>query len=88
MSAVNIDGLQIKRGRCPVRKEALDMSYQQQISLSTQGHGDMHDITEQVAAVVSSSGVRTGIVNVFNTGSTAAVGTIVGQTQDCGRDQS
>ena len=52
------------------------MSYQQQISLSTKGHGDMKDITEQVAGVVNSSGVKTGIVNVFNIGSTAAVGTI------------
>jgi secondary thiamine-phosphate synthase enzyme len=52
------------------------MSYQQQISLSTIGHGDMKDLTEQVAAVVNSSGVKTGIANVFNIGSTAAVGTI------------
>lgn len=55
---------------------SLDMSYQQQIPLGTKGHGDMQDITGQVAAVVNSSGVKTGIVNVFNIGSTAAVGTI------------
>ncbi len=36
----------------------------------------MQDITGQVAAAVNSSGVKTGIVNVFNVGSTAAVGTI------------
>lgn len=36
----------------------------------------MHDLTAQVAAVVDSSGVRTGTVNVFNIGSTAALGTI------------
>jgi secondary thiamine-phosphate synthase enzyme len=36
----------------------------------------MQDITEQVAAVVNSSRVKTGMVNVFSTGSTAAVGTI------------
>lgn len=52
------------------------MSYQQQISLNTKGHGDMQDLTERVAMVVSSSGVKTGTVNVFNIGSTAAVGTI------------
>jgi thiamine phosphate synthase YjbQ (UPF0047 family) len=52
------------------------MSFQNQISLNTKGHGDMTDITEQVAAVVNSSGVKTGIANVFNIGSTAAVGTI------------
>jgi len=52
------------------------MSYQQQISVSTKGHGDMHDLTEQVAAVVNSSGIQTGTVHVFNVGSTAALGTI------------
>lgn len=52
------------------------MSFQNQISLNTKGHGDMKDITEEVAAVVNSSGIKTGIVNVFNIGSTAAVGTI------------
>ncbi len=52
------------------------MSFQQKISLTTKGHGHMHDITGEVAKVVISSGVKTGIVNVFNVGSTAAVGTI------------
>jgi len=52
------------------------MRFQNQISLNTKGHGDMKDITEQVAAVVNSSGIKTGIANVFNIGSTAAVGTI------------
>ena len=36
----------------------------------------MHDLTGQVASVVTSSGIRTGTVNIFNVGSTAAVGTI------------
>ena len=52
------------------------MSYQKPISITTKGHGDMHDLTEQVAAIVTSSGIRTGMVSVFNVGSTAAVGTI------------
>jgi secondary thiamine-phosphate synthase enzyme len=52
------------------------MSFQNQISLNAKGHGDMKDITEQVAASVKSSGIKTGIANVFNIGSTAAVGTI------------
>jgi secondary thiamine-phosphate synthase enzyme len=52
------------------------MTYQQQISIRSTGHGDMHDITEQVSAIVAASGVRAGTVNVFNIGSTAAVGTI------------
>jgi secondary thiamine-phosphate synthase enzyme len=52
------------------------MSYQQRISLNTKGHGHMQDITEQVAKTVNASGLKTGIVNVFNIGSTATVGTI------------
>jgi secondary thiamine-phosphate synthase enzyme len=52
------------------------MTYQQQISITTKGHGDMHDITEQIARVVSSSAIHTGTVSVFNIGSTAALGTI------------
>ena len=50
--------------------------HQDQISISTKGSGDMHDLTDQVAAIVSSCSVRTGTVNVFNIGSTAAIGTI------------
>jgi secondary thiamine-phosphate synthase enzyme len=52
------------------------MVAQEQLIVSTHGHGDMHDLTDQVAAVVTRSKVRTGIVHVFNVGSTAAVGTI------------
>ena len=52
------------------------MVFQEQLTLSTRGHGDMHDLTEQVAGVVSRSKVRTGIAHVFTVGSTAAVGTI------------
>jgi secondary thiamine-phosphate synthase enzyme len=50
--------------------------HQQQISLSTKGHGDMHDLTGQIATAVASSGIRTGTVHIFNVGSTAALGTI------------
>jgi secondary thiamine-phosphate synthase enzyme len=52
------------------------MVFQEQLTVSTHGHGDMHDLTEQVAAIVARSQVRAGIVHVFNTGSTAAVGAI------------
>src|SRR5260370_30687786 len=54
----------------------LHMAYQKDLTLQTNGHGDLHDLTDQVSAVVQQSGVRTGIVHVFNVGSTAAVGTI------------
>lgn len=54
----------------------LSASFQQQIFVTTKGHGDMHDITDQVASAVNESGVNIGIVNVFNVGSTASIGTI------------
>ncbi len=52
------------------------MVYQQQFTIQTAGHGQMQDITPQVAEVVRQSGVRTGVASVFVIGSTAAVGTI------------
>jgi len=36
----------------------------------------MHDLTDGVARIVSESGVRTGIVQIFNVGSTGAIGAI------------
>jgi len=36
----------------------------------------MHDLTAHVASVVTSSRIRTGTANIFNVGSTAAIGTI------------
>ena len=53
-----------------------ETSFQRQFSIKTRGHGDMHDLTDQVARAVDESGVKTGIVNVFNVGSTASIGTI------------
>ena len=52
------------------------MTYQQQISIHSTGHGHMHDLTDQVSKLVAESGIRTGTVNVFNIGSTAAIGTV------------
>ena len=52
------------------------MVYQQEFQLETAGHRQMQDITERVASVVAESGVQTGLVQVFNVGSTAAVGAI------------
>ena len=52
------------------------MVHQQQIEIDTAGHGDMHDITDDVAAIVAASGVETGTVHVFNVGSTGAVGCV------------
>lgn len=44
--------------------------------MQTSGHGHMHDLTAEVAAVVERAGVRVGTASVFALGSTAAVGTI------------
>src|SRR5437016_3402576 len=52
------------------------MVFQEQLTISTTGHADMHDLTDQVAAVVALSQIQTGLVQVFNVGSTAAVGII------------
>jgi len=50
--------------------------YREEIRIETTGHRDMHDITGQVESVAVRSGIREGLVHVFNIGSTAAVGTI------------
>jgi secondary thiamine-phosphate synthase enzyme len=63
-------------GAKPGKQREEMVSYQDQLSVTTKGHGHMQDLTAQLARIVSSSGVRTGTVNVFNVGSTAAVGTI------------
>jgi secondary thiamine-phosphate synthase enzyme len=52
------------------------MVIQEQLTLSTRGHGDMHDLTDRVAAIVARSKIAVGIAHIFNLGSTAAVGTI------------
>lgn len=52
------------------------MVHQQRFTLSTRGHRHMHDITAEVAGIVAASGIRTGTAQVFNIGSTGAVGMI------------
>jgi secondary thiamine-phosphate synthase enzyme len=52
------------------------MVTQKVLIVQTRGHRDMHDLTADVARIVKESGIRTGLVHVFNIGSTAAVGAI------------
>lgn len=47
-----------------------------EISVDSQGHSDMVDITGSVAEAVERSGVSEGVVNVFVPGSTASVSTV------------
>ena len=50
--------------------------YQSSFPLSTRGHCDVLDITQQVARVVAESGIQAGIVNVSGRGSTLGITTI------------
>ena len=52
------------------------MVYQREIQLQTSGHRQMQDLTAEVARIVTESGLRTGLVHIFNVGSTGAIGTI------------
>ncbi|RME89669.1 MAG: YjbQ family protein [Verrucomicrobia bacterium] len=52
------------------------MVVQRDITFATRRHGEMRDLTDEVATIVAESGVRTGVAHVFNVGSTACVGTI------------
>ena len=52
------------------------MIHQEQFSIETKGHRHMVAISDQVAAIVGQSKIKTGIAHVFCVGSTAAVGTI------------
>ena len=52
------------------------MIYQREVQLQTTGHRQMHDLTKEVVRIVGDSGIRSGTVNIFNVGSTGAIGTI------------
>ncbi|RME08357.1 MAG: YjbQ family protein, partial [Anaerolineae bacterium] len=46
------------------------------LTLQTQGHADIQDITPAVAQQVAASGLRDGVVTVFSPSSTSALTTI------------
>ena len=52
------------------------MIYQREIQIQTTGHREMHDLTDEVAQVVSASRIQVGSAHIFNVGSTGAIGTI------------
>ena len=52
------------------------MIFQREIQFQTSGHRQMHDLTDQIAKIVTASSVRSGLVHIFHVGSTGAVGTI------------
>ena len=47
-----------------------------QIKISSKSENDIIDITEQVADVISESGISNGTITVFDSGSTGAITTI------------
>jgi len=52
------------------------MVHQEEFTLTTHRHGEMHNITGAVAEIVARAGIGIGLVNVFHVGSTGAVGAI------------
>jgi secondary thiamine-phosphate synthase enzyme len=51
-------------------------TYTEEISLKTQGEPEIIDITSEVEKHVKSSGIKSGLVTIFVTGSTGAVTTL------------
>jgi secondary thiamine-phosphate synthase enzyme len=49
---------------------------QKSFRVSTRGHCDVLDVTEQVARIVAESGVQHGIVNIAGVGSTLGITTL------------
>lgn len=52
------------------------MVYQDRFTIETTGHRHMHDITAEVTRIVAESGIQTGLAQIFNVGSTGAIGAI------------
>ena len=52
------------------------MIYRETLKINTRPHGALTLLDDGINAVVSRSGIRDGIVNVFNVGSTGAITTI------------
>ena len=52
------------------------MTWQREITVQTDGHGDVRDITTDVGHLVAASGIATGTAHMFAVGSTAALGAI------------
>jgi secondary thiamine-phosphate synthase enzyme len=50
--------------------------YQDEIEIRTGGHGDMHRLDDRVQEIVGASGITSGLVHLFNVGSTGSIGTI------------
>ncbi len=52
------------------------MVYQKEIHLETSEHGQMHEVTDDLARIVNESKIRAGVAHLFHVGSTGALGAI------------
>jgi secondary thiamine-phosphate synthase enzyme len=52
------------------------MTHQHEIAFETTRHGEMRDLTDEIAIIVRESGITLGTAHIFNVGSTGAIGTI------------
>jgi len=64
------------RSAALINRKGIVMVHGEEISLSTKGFSDIHDLTRRVQQIVENSGVANGIAVVFVTGSTASVSTM------------
>ncbi len=57
----------------PCKSSLRQKKMQRIIQIATQAHNELYDITRQVELIVSESGIKTGMVNVYAQGATAAI---------------
>ena len=51
------------------------MTKTEKLQIKTKGNNEVINITDEVAAAVNKSGIKDGVVTVFNVGSTAGITT-------------
>ena len=52
------------------------MVHGEEITISTRGFSDIHDVTARVEEIITKSGIKNGLACVFAVGSTASISTI------------
>jgi hypothetical protein len=66
-------GLQLMLETVYSKPGLINLYLQRTIHLSTHARNGIYDITSQVENIISESGVKTGLVNVYALGATAGV---------------
>ncbi len=52
------------------------MIFQKEFSITTNKYGELTNLTPRVQTILEESGLTSGVINIFNVGSTACIGTI------------